>query len=59
MSARLIAALLAFTPGGAFAAGYERPMPQPQSATAELWFLLASLAMIGALYLVHRLVNRQ
>lgn len=59
MTTRLIAALLALTPGGVLAAGYERPTPQPQSATAEVWFLIASLAMIGALYLVHRLVNRQ
>lgn len=38
------------------AEGYERPLPQPQSATAELWFGLASLALFISLYAVHRIV---
>jgi hypothetical protein len=41
-----------------FSEGYTRPIPQAQSATAEIWFAIASLALIAALYLVHRLVNR-
>lgn len=45
--------------GPALADSFDRPIPQAQTATAELWFLLASLAMIGALYLVHRLVIRK
>ncbi len=41
------------------AAAFERPVPQPQSATAEVWFALASFAMFAALYAVHKMVNRQ
>ena len=41
-----------------FAEGFDRPIPQAQSATAEIWFALASLALIAALYAVHRLVMR-
>lgn len=41
------------------AAALDRPIPQAQSATAELWFAGASLAMIIALYAVHRLVTRR
>jgi hypothetical protein len=37
----------------------DRPVPQAQSATAEIWFAAASLAMIAALYAVHRLVTRR
>ncbi len=45
--------------GTASADGFDRPIPQAQTATAEFWFLLASFTMIGALYLVHRLVIRK
>ena len=38
---------------------YVRPIPQAQSATAELWFLAASLALIAALWGVHKLVTRR
>ena len=41
------------------AAGFDRPIPQAQSATAELWFALASIALCVALYVVHRTVNRR
>ena len=37
---------------------FDRPIPQAQSATAEFWFALASLALIAALVVVHRLVMR-
>lgn len=49
--------LISATP--ALADGFDRPIPQAQSATAELWFAIASLALLGALYLVHRLVIRR
>lgn len=42
-----------------FAEGFDRPIPQAQSATAEFWFGLASLALILALVLVQKLVRRQ
>lgn len=51
--------LAATLPVPAFAAGFERPIPQPQTATAELSFLIASLALIGALAAVQMLVNRR
>jgi hypothetical protein len=37
---------------------FDRPIPQAQSATAEFWFALASIAMIAALVVVQRLVAR-
>ena len=54
---RALAAIAALHPAAAFA--LERPIPQAQSATAELSFAAASVAMIAALYLVHRLVTRR
>lgn len=50
---------LLLAPGLAFAAPYERPIPQAQSATAEFWFALASVALLVGLYAVHRLVTRR
>ena len=37
---------------------FDRPIPQAQSATAEFWFAMGSLALIAALWLAHRLVSR-
>lgn len=51
------AALLAAAP--AWAAEFDRPIPQAQSATAELWFALGSIALIVALIGVQRLVARR
>ena len=56
---RFILFCLALVPAGAHAAAFDRPMPQAQSATAELWFAVASLALIGALALVAKLVARR
>lgn len=42
-----------------FAAGFDRPIPQAQSATAEFWFAIGSIAMIAALGLVQWLVSRR
>lgn len=41
------------------AAGFDRPIPQAQSATAEFWFAIASVALVVALAAVHRLVARR
>lgn len=46
-------------PFPALGEAYNRPVPQAQSATAEFWFALASLALIAALVLVARLVARR
>ena len=51
-----LTAIFILAPGLAVAAPYERPIPQAQSATAEFWFALASLAL---LYDAHRLVMRR
>jgi len=39
--------------------GFDRPIPQAQSATAELWYALACLALILAMIAVQRLVARR
>jgi hypothetical protein len=41
------------------AKGFDRPVPQAQTATAEVWFALGSIALIVALVLVQRLVARR
>lgn len=50
--------LVAF-PVSALAEAFDRPIPQAQSATAEFWFLMASIALIAALVVVARLVARK
>ncbi|SFP19819.1 hypothetical protein SAMN04488056_1296 [Cohaesibacter marisflavi] len=50
---------LSMLPTLAVSAPYDRPIPQAQSATAEFWFGLASVALIVALYCVHRMVSRR
>jgi hypothetical protein len=49
---------LTLLPGVALAEAFDRPIPQAQSATAELWFAVATVALILALWVVHRLVKR-
>jgi hypothetical protein len=41
------------------AEGFDRPIPQAQSATAEFWYALACLALVAAMIAVHRLVARR
>lgn len=41
------------------AEGFTRPIPQPQSATAEWWFLAASIGLLVALLAVHLLIRRR
>lgn len=38
---------------------FDRPIPQAQSATAELWFALGSIALVIALIAVQLLVARR
>lgn len=42
-----------------WAENFDRPIPQVQSATAEFWFTLASVALVVALVAVGRLVARR
>lgn len=59
MKRLLFLAAMAVLPAPARAAAFERPMPQAQSATAEFWFLVASLALVGALVAVGILISRR
>ncbi len=43
----------------AAAENFDRPIPQAQSATAELWYALACIALVGAMIVVQRLVSRR
>ena len=54
-----ILALALTLPVPAFAAGFERPIPQPQTEAAEFWFFLASIALVAALAAVQFLVSRR
>ncbi|MAQ36922.1 MULTISPECIES: protein NnrT [Thioclava] len=56
---RKLTLLLALAPAAAQAASFERPIPQAQSATAEFWFALATLALIAALAVMARVVARR
>jgi len=55
----LIPLLVLWASAATAAEPFDRPIPQAQSATAELWFLLASLTLIAALIGVGRLVARR
>jgi hypothetical protein len=54
---RLFLLLITFAPVSALAEAYDRPIPQAQSATAEFWFLMASLTLLAALGAVGWLVK--
>jgi len=56
---RLTAIVLFLAATPAFAADFDRPLPQAQSATAELWYAVASLIFVAALVGVQRLVARR
>ncbi len=50
--------LLCAFASASIADAFDRPIPQAQTATAEFWFALGSVALIVALVLVQRLVAR-
>jgi hypothetical protein len=54
---RLFLLLITFAPVSALAEAFDRPIPQAQSATAEFWFLMASLMLLAALGAVGWLVK--
>lgn len=56
---RLLLVLPALLPFPAMAEEFQRPIPLPQTAAAEITFLVASIALIFALAAVHVLVNRR
>ncbi|GGD37478.1 hypothetical protein [Aureimonas glaciei] len=48
-----------FTPAVAVAEAFQRPVPQPQTAEAELSYLVASILMLVSLVAVQWLVSRR
>lgn len=54
----LTSALCAIASSG-LAEGFDRPIPQAQSATAEFWYAMACLSLIAAMAAVHWLVSRR
>ncbi|MBP1807401.1 protein NnrT [Rubellimicrobium aerolatum] len=55
----LLLALLLLAPQFAAAEGFAPPVPAAQTTEAELWFAIASVAMILALAAVQWLVSRR
>lgn len=51
--------LATLIPAPALAAGFDRPIPQPQTDVAEFWFFVGSVALIAALVAVQMLVSRR
>ena len=43
----------------ALAEAYDRPIPQPQTETAEFWFFVGSIALVLSLVAVQMLVSRR
>ncbi len=56
---KALSAVALFFPALALAEAYNRPVPLPQSATAEWWFFAASVGLVLALLAVHLLVRRR
>lgn len=54
----LLTGLICMIASTGIAEEFDRPIPQAQSATAEFWFALGSIALIAALVLVQRTVAR-
>ncbi|SFD64869.1 hypothetical protein [Salipiger profundus] len=54
-----IVAIAVALPGTAIAETFDRPIPQPQTAAAEFWFLVGSVALIVALGAVQWMVSRR
>ncbi|MGR3792989.1 hypothetical protein [Vannielia sp. SX4] len=54
-----ILTLAALVPAPLLAAPFERPIPQPQTETAEFWFFVGSVALVLSLVAVQWLVSRR
>lgn len=46
-------------PTSALAEAFDRPIPQPQTETAEFWFFVGSVALLLSLVAVQMLVSRR
>lgn len=51
--------LLVFGGTRLLADGYDRPIPQAQSATAEFWYALACITLLLSMVAVQWLVSRR
>lgn len=51
--------LVLFAPALAAAEAFQRPIPQPQTAQAELSYLIASVLLLCALVAVQWLISRR
>lgn len=56
---RIFTTLAVLAPTSILAKNFDRPLPQAQTATAEFWFLIASLSLVAALVAVNWMVNRK
>ncbi|PWR03355.1 protein NnrT [Meridianimarinicoccus roseus] len=56
---RLIFTIATLVSSPALAEGFDRPIPQAQSATAEFWYAMACIALIASMVAVHKLVARR
>jgi len=54
-----LATLVVLLSGQIAAATFERPIPRPQTDSAEAWYFIASLMLVVALAIVQVLVNRR
>jgi hypothetical protein len=54
-----LALCAALIPTGALAEAFRRPIPQPQTAQAEISYLAAALLLLAALVAVQWLVSRR
>lgn len=55
---RILASVL-LLPTTVLAESFERPIPQPQTEAAEIWFLIGSIALVLSLVAVQMLVSRR
>jgi hypothetical protein len=56
---RKLCILPALIAAPAWAEAYSRPIPQAQSATAEFWYAMACIALVGSMVAVQMLVSRR
>jgi hypothetical protein len=54
-----LAVLAALIPATAWAEAFQRPIPQPQTAQAEVSYLAAAVIMVAALIALQWLVGRR
>lgn len=56
---RFLSFFTAIAASPAVAEGFDRPIPQAQSATAEFWYALACITLLLSMVAVHWVVSRR